>query len=95
MASRVTSLDPNSRIPIRECQAQNNVQSKQTVAPIKNDLGGSEHDKPHQERVAATHIQLTYIFKGCMPFVALVFICMAALYLIPGIVWWLPNRIYQ
>ena len=54
-----------------------------------------EHDKPHQERVAATHIQLTHIFKGCMPFVALVFICMAALYLIPGIVWWLPNRIYQ
>jgi hypothetical protein len=30
-----------------------------------------------------------------MPFLALVFICMAALYLIPDIVWWLPNKIYQ
>jgi len=45
--------------------------------------------------IAPPHVQLTHIFKGCMPFLALVFICMAALYLIPDIVWWLPNKIYQ
>ncbi|MBW7851710.1 MAG: TRAP transporter large permease subunit [Rhodospirillales bacterium] len=44
--------------------------------------------------VAPPHIQLMDIFKGVMPFLSLVFVAMAALYLYPEIVLWLPGYIY-
>ncbi len=44
--------------------------------------------------IAPPHVQLVQIFKGCMPFLAMVFISMALLYVFPNIAFWLPNLIY-
>lgn len=44
--------------------------------------------------IAPPQIMLTHIFKGCMPFLACVFISMALMYLFPNIVFMLPNAIY-
>jgi len=44
--------------------------------------------------VAPPHVRLAQIFAGCMPFLAMVFITMAMLYIFPGIVFGLPNMIY-
>jgi tripartite ATP-independent transporter DctM subunit len=44
--------------------------------------------------IAPPYIQLVQIFKGCMPYLVMVFIAMALLYLFPGIVFWLPDQFY-
>lgn len=44
--------------------------------------------------IAPPHIQLVQIFRGCMPFLIMVFISMALLYIFPNIAFWLPNQIY-
>jgi tripartite ATP-independent transporter DctM subunit len=44
--------------------------------------------------VAPPHVQLTTIFRGCMPFLFMVFIAMALVYIFPGLVAWLPDRLY-
>ena len=44
--------------------------------------------------IAPPHVQLVQIFKGCFPFLIMVFIAMALLYVFPAIAFWLPNQIY-
>ncbi len=44
--------------------------------------------------IAPPHVQLMQIFKGCMPFLMMVFIAMALLYNFPAIAHWLPNLMY-
>jgi tripartite ATP-independent transporter DctM subunit len=44
--------------------------------------------------IAPPHVRLAQIFKGCLPFLAMVFITMAVLYTFPNIVFGLPNLIY-
>jgi tripartite ATP-independent transporter DctM subunit len=44
--------------------------------------------------VAPPHVQLTQIFGGALPFVSLVFLSMALLYVFPGIATWLPAYFY-
>ena len=44
--------------------------------------------------VAPKHIELMTIFKGCMPFVGMVFLCMALVYAFPQLVYWLPEVFY-
>jgi len=44
--------------------------------------------------VAPPHIQLIDIFKGCMPFLLMVFVAMLLLYLFQGIALWLPDCFY-
>ena len=44
--------------------------------------------------VAPKHVRLEDIFKGCMPFIYIVVFCMAAVYLFPSLVTWLPERLY-
>ena len=44
--------------------------------------------------IAPPQIQLVQIFKGCMPFLLLVFVAMAVLYIQPEIAFWLPGLIY-
>jgi tripartite ATP-independent transporter DctM subunit len=44
--------------------------------------------------IAPPHVQLVQIFKGCFPFLLLVFIAMIVLYLQPQIAFWLPGLIY-
>jgi tripartite ATP-independent transporter DctM subunit len=44
--------------------------------------------------VAPKHIQLVTIFKGCLPFLSMVFVAMAAVYIFPQLVYWLPNLFY-
>jgi tripartite ATP-independent transporter DctM subunit len=44
--------------------------------------------------IAPPHIQLTTIFKGALPFLAMVLIAMLILYNFPAITTWLPNLIY-
>ncbi len=44
--------------------------------------------------VAPPHIRLTQIFAGSLPFVFMVFMAMAAVYIFPGIALWLPDALY-
>jgi TRAP-type mannitol/chloroaromatic compound transport system permease large subunit len=44
--------------------------------------------------IAPPHVQLVQIFRGCMPFLIMVFISMALLYIFPGIALWLPTLMY-
>jgi tripartite ATP-independent transporter DctM subunit len=44
--------------------------------------------------VSGPGVLLTQIFRGCMPFLFIVVLCMAIVYLMPGIVSWLPDLIY-
>lgn len=44
--------------------------------------------------VAPKHVQLATIFRGCMPFLSMVFVAMAAVYVFPQLVYWLPNVFY-
>ncbi len=44
--------------------------------------------------IAPKHLQLVTIFKGCLPFLSMVFVAMAAIYIFPQLVYWLPNVFY-
>ena len=44
--------------------------------------------------VAPPHIQLMTIFKGCLPFLSMVFVAMALVYVFPQLVTWLPDQLY-
>jgi len=44
--------------------------------------------------VAPPQVKLTDIFSGALPFVGLVFITMALVYIFPGIALWLPDYLY-
>jgi tripartite ATP-independent transporter DctM subunit len=44
--------------------------------------------------VAPPHVTLEQIFSGVMPFIYIVIVCMALVYIFPGLVFWLPNRLY-
>jgi len=44
--------------------------------------------------IAPPYIELWTIFKGCFPFLTMVFITMAAIYIFPEIVFWLPGIFY-
>lgn len=44
--------------------------------------------------VAPPHVQLIEIFKGCMPFLSMVFLAMFLLYTFPGIALSLPEHLY-
>jgi TRAP-type mannitol/chloroaromatic compound transport system permease large subunit len=39
-------------------------------------------------------VQLVQIFRGCFPFLAMVFLSMVLVYIFPQIVAYLPNLIY-
>ncbi|MBX3636952.1 MAG: TRAP transporter large permease subunit [Rubrivivax sp.] len=45
--------------------------------------------------VAPRHVLLSSIFRGCLPFVSMVFVAMAALYVFPALTTWLPNLLYS
>lgn len=44
--------------------------------------------------VAPKHVRLEDIFKGCMPFIYIVIMCMLMIYIFPGLVTWLPEQLY-
>ena len=44
--------------------------------------------------VAPPHVKLTDIFSGALPFVFMVFLTMAMVYVYPGIALWLPHKLY-
>jgi tripartite ATP-independent transporter DctM subunit len=44
--------------------------------------------------IAPPYVQLWTIFKGCFPFLAMVFVAMILVYTFPQLVYWLPNLIY-
>jgi TRAP-type mannitol/chloroaromatic compound transport system permease large subunit len=44
--------------------------------------------------VAPPHVTLNQIFAGMMPFMAIVVVCLALLYIWPGIALWLPQVVY-
>jgi hypothetical protein len=44
--------------------------------------------------VAPPHVRLEDIFRGVMPFIYIVVFCMGCVYAFPGLVTWLPNRLY-
>jgi tripartite ATP-independent transporter DctM subunit len=44
--------------------------------------------------IAPPHVQISDIFRGMMPYMLIVILCMVLIYLFPGIVYWLPNLIY-
>ena len=45
--------------------------------------------------VAPPHVKLTEIFAGSLPFVFMVFLAMALVYIFPGIALWLPHMLYK
>ncbi len=45
--------------------------------------------------IAPPDVALTDIFKGVMPFLGMVFVCMAILYIFPQTVYYLPNAFYS
>jgi tripartite ATP-independent transporter DctM subunit len=45
--------------------------------------------------ISPAHVLLTQIFRGCIPYVAIVLVAMAIVYIFPGIVTWLPNFLYN
>jgi tripartite ATP-independent transporter DctM subunit len=44
--------------------------------------------------IAPPEVKLTEIFKGCMPFLAMVFVAMILMYTVPEIVYYLPELLY-
>jgi tripartite ATP-independent transporter DctM subunit len=44
--------------------------------------------------IAPPFVQLWTIFKGCLPFVSLVFVTMVAVYVFPQTIFWLPELFY-
>jgi tripartite ATP-independent transporter DctM subunit len=44
--------------------------------------------------VAPPQVTLADIFKGALPFVFMVFLCMAMVYIFPGLALWLPDYLY-
>ncbi|MGE0565190.1 MAG: TRAP transporter large permease subunit [Pseudolabrys sp.] len=44
--------------------------------------------------VSPPHVKLTEIFSGSLPFVFMVFLTMAMVYIFPEIALWLPNKLY-
>ncbi len=44
--------------------------------------------------IAPPHVELWTIFKGCFPFLGMVFVTMAMVYIFPQLVYWLPQVIY-
>lgn len=44
--------------------------------------------------IAPPQVLLTDIFRGCMPFLFMVFLSMALMYVFPQIVFWLPELVY-
>ena len=44
--------------------------------------------------VAPKHVQLVTIFRGCLPFLSMVFVAMALVYIFPQLVYWLPDLFY-
>ena len=44
--------------------------------------------------VAPPQVRLNQIFAGALPFVFMVFITMAVVYIFPGVALWLPSKIY-
>jgi tripartite ATP-independent transporter DctM subunit len=45
--------------------------------------------------VAPPHVKLTEIFGGALPYVFMVFVTMALLYIFPGMATWLPKTLYH
>jgi tripartite ATP-independent transporter DctM subunit len=45
--------------------------------------------------VAPPHVRLTQIFAGSLPYVFMVFVTMALLYMFPGMATWLPKALYH
>jgi TRAP-type mannitol/chloroaromatic compound transport system permease large subunit len=44
--------------------------------------------------VAPKEVLLSTIFKGCLPFVSMVFVAMAAMYMFPAVTNYLPDLLY-
>jgi len=45
--------------------------------------------------IAPPHVQLMAIFRGCLPFVSMVFVAMVLVYVFPQLVFWLPGLFYD
>ena len=45
--------------------------------------------------VAPPHVTLAEIYKGALPFVFMVFLCMVLVYVFPGLALWLPDYLYS
>jgi tripartite ATP-independent transporter DctM subunit len=45
--------------------------------------------------IAPSHVTLTAIFRGMMPYMIIVILCMILIYVFPGIATWLPSIVYS
>ena len=48
----------------------------------------------YQKGVQSKNVELIEIFKGIMPFLAIVIFGMVLMYLFPGIALWLPDQLF-
>ena len=44
--------------------------------------------------IAPDYVKISDIFRGMMPYMLIVILCMVMIYVFPQIVYWLPNLIY-
>jgi tripartite ATP-independent transporter DctM subunit len=44
--------------------------------------------------IAPAHVKISDIFRGMMPYMLIVILCMVLIYIFPQLVYWLPNLIY-
>jgi tripartite ATP-independent transporter DctM subunit len=44
--------------------------------------------------IAPAHVKISDIFRGMMPYMMIVILCMVLIYIFPQLVYWLPNLIY-
>ena len=44
--------------------------------------------------VSGPGVLLSNIFRGCMPYLFIIIFCMTLVYMFPGIITWLPNKLY-
>jgi TRAP-type mannitol/chloroaromatic compound transport system permease large subunit len=45
--------------------------------------------------VSPDYVQITQIFRGMIPYMFIVLICLVLIYLMPGVVYWLPDSLYH
>ena len=77
---------------------QRRIRSQQFVGSDADILGLKVYGFPmpayYLEGIAPRYIDLVQAFKGCTPFLAMVFLSMALLYIFSSIAFWLPSQIY-
>ena len=81
---------------LRRRYFENCVRLLDELGEVEAEVRNSQAEPSGRLRVSApiNFVQLVQIFRGCMPFLALVLLAMIMVYVFPDLVFYLPNLIY-